>query len=1086
MPGIFSCKSAIAARFVQIVLIFFAFCLVNSCGQQTGNSEKGTSDKNSNDENITVTKFDSLAHADSLFRKTEAFYKSEIGDSVIFYAELAKSAYLKIGTKECWRKVIECENFIGVTHRRRGEVDKAKRILKTTYKTANDMFGSASIQMATTCHSLGALYITEFKLDTALFFTEKSLTIRKKLFGKWHIEVMRSLGYLGIIYRRKGDYSKALKYQNESLEISTRLSGLKNIDITTGSAHRNIAVIYENLGKFRLALKHYNKCLEIYRKFYGGQHISVASTLHGMGAIYTRQEDLETALMYYQESLRIHENLPEKVDLHIALVRDNIAAIFMKKGHYENAFDFAKNALNIRRKYWQTENHPDIANSYLSLSNISYKMANYDNAYEFLKKRLTIFETVHGLSHPEVAISYMELANIQTKRNEYQSALNYGSNALKFFLEDSLQDIEKISASYAALANLSFEIGKFQESLQYFQKALVSLNPNFNSMNIFQNPMVPEVVTDSFLFSLFNGKAQALWETRLDIVKAGKNKIQIINNTYNLAISALERLRKGYQSNASKSLLTHSNFNVFENAITAAFFFDHKKRVYNYLERGKSILLLDALKETRAFQFSGIPDSLQNTEYKIRQELNTCQTEIDLALAGVKDIDSQDSKLTELRKQRFKLQEAYHDFLKSIENSYPDYYKLKYNTEVASVNIIQGALNERTTVINYFYGDSTIYIFVLSKNSLEVQKLKRTAQIEKAIQKFRFAVQNSNYVDYIKNGYFLYEKLVSPAKKWIAGQDLVIIPDGPLTYLPFEALLTQPVVAASQDYTKLPYLINEHKVDYNYSATLWLETGRRLRKSEPCYDYVAFAPVFEGSKKKIANYDLLQAKRSLNPMRNTKDVLPTTLDEVKEIENLFTEKYDFFTQIKNFFQGHKTRVFVRGDATENNFKNLNIADFRYVHFATHAFADTLAPKLSGLQLAAEKDTMIFEDGVLRLGEIYNIELNADLAVLSACETGVGKFSRGEGLLGLAQGFMYAGARNLLVSLWQVNSASTTDLMIAFYSNLLDRKQGMRTALHNAKMEMIKKYPEPNKWAPFILIASAGGLNERQGSQLTVK
>jgi CHAT domain-containing protein len=162
-------------------------------------------------------------------------------------------------------------------------------------------------------------------------------------------------------------------------------------------------------------------------------------------------------------------------------------------------------------------------------------------------------------------------------------------------------------------------------------------------------------------------------------------------------------------------------------------------------------------------------------------------------------------------------------------------------------------------------------------------------------------------------------------------------------------------------------------------------------------------------------------------------------------------------------------VYLEGEAGEDALKHAGLDGYRYVHLATHGVVDLEHPRLSGLLLAEEKGSA--EDGVLRLGEIYNLSLNADLVVLSACETGLGRVARGEGVIGLTRGFLYAGASSVLVSLWRVGDASTAALMADFYRELLAGKPATR-ALRQARLEAIRRDPEsakPRSWAAFVLV-----------------
>ena len=169
------------------------------------------------------------------------------------------------------------------------------------------------------------------------------------------------------------------------------------------------------------------------------------------------------------------------------------------------------------------------------------------------------------------------------------------------------------------------------------------------------------------------------------------------------------------------------------------------------------------------------------------------------------------------------------------------------------------------------------------------------------------------------------------------------------------------------------------------------------------------------------------------------------------------------------FSGKSRKCFLKTNASEKNFKDQSTVNYRFVHLATHGFVNEEKPGFSGLLLSPDETSS--EDGILYLAEVYNLQLNAELMTLSACETGLGKIARGEGLIGLTRGFLYAGAQNLLVSLWKVNDASTSRLMIDFYEDLLNGNS-KSAALQTAKLNLINsdaKYADPYYWAPFVLI-----------------
>jgi len=204
--------------------------------------------------------------------------------------------------------------------------------------------------------------------------------------------------------------------------------------------------------------------------------------------------------------------------------------------------------------------------------------------------------------------------------------------------------------------------------------------------------------------------------------------------------------------------------------------------------------------------------------------------------------------------------------------------------------------------------------------------------------------------------------------------------------------------------------------------------------------------------------DSLMINRSMFSGNNIKPLLSTET-EAEAIFKLYDEN------------NLKAKVLLHDNANEKNVKSGELEKYKVLHFATHGFVNSERPELSGLLLA--QDTTGGEDGVLYSGEIYNLKLNADLLVLSACETGLGKIQNGEGIIGLTRALLYAGAKNIIVSLWEVNDKSTSDLMVNFYKKFLSSKgqHSYSEALRNAKLKMISegKYSDPFFWSPFILI-----------------
>jgi CHAT domain-containing protein len=415
-----------------------------------------------------------------------------------------------------------------------------------------------------------------------------------------------------------------------------------------------------------------------------------------------------------------------------------------------------------------------------------------------------------------------------------------------------------------------------------------------------------------------------------------------------------------------------------------------------------------------------------------------------------------------------------------FEKQFPEYHNLKYNTKTTTVKSIQELLDNKTAMISYVVGGSTVTIFTLTKSNFGVQTVPIIKNLNDSITWFRYGLTktSSRMQEYYRRiGFLLYQQLFPESATIDKNiENLIIIPDGVLATIPYESLLTSNYTGDIDDYKSYPFLIKKYNISYSYSANLFYRTFSKQKSPSieitKLNDWLAFAPVFDNSGDQTMVLSTRELQKQLNWLktdslmtnrsmfdRNYITPLPATETETEAILKLYDEK------------NLKAKVLLHDNANEKFIKSGELAKYRMLHFATHGFVNSERPELSGLLLA--QDTTGGEDGVLYSGEIYNLKLNADLVVLSACETGLGKIQKGEGIIGLTRALLYAGAKNMIVSLWQVADESTSDLMVDFYKNSLENKGQIAysEALRNAKLKMISegRYAHPLYWSPFILI-----------------
>ena len=409
------------------------------------------------------------------------------------------------------------------------------------------------------------------------------------------------------------------------------------------------------------------------------------------------------------------------------------------------------------------------------------------------------------------------------------------------------------------------------------------------------------------------------------------------------------------------------------------------------------------------------------------------------------------------------------NFTDSLKAKHQGYYNLVYGDNSISVYSIQESLlTPNSALLEYFVGDSSIFTFTITKDTFHVHQIKKDFPLEEWVQDMRCGIFSSFVQDtstcgqlnaatangmYTTNARRIYQKVFAHVDSLLPDStELIIVPDGVLGYVPFDALLVEDPTEG-QLANQYHYLLQDHTISYAYSATLQQEMKYRRHRKEPSKNLLAFAPSF-GKEEDMTGDTALLATRYID-VANRRNWLSPLKYNVPEVH-----------AIKSIIGGD---IVTDTAATEKAFTKM-ASDYRILHLSTHGKANDQMGDYSFLAFHELDDSL--ENEWLYNRELYNLNLNADLVVLSACETGIGELQRGEGIISLARGFSYAGAKSIVTSLWSVNDNSTKVLMELFYQNL---KDGMSkdNALRQAKLDYLDNHPsmgqEPFFWAAFIPI-----------------
>ena len=475
------------------------------------------------------------------------------------------------------------------------------------------------------------------------------------------------------------------------------------------------------------------------------------------------------------------------------------------------------------------------------------------------------------------------------------------------------------------------------------------------------------------------------------------------------------------------------------------------EQAFQFAESNKAILLLESINEEAAKNYGGIPDSLLEKESSLRVEIAFYQRIINEEKQ--KKEKEKTEKIKTWESELFDFRQKYNNLVDLLETEYPKYYQLKYDTRLVSVKEVQERLlNEESILIEYFVGEDNIYLFQISNQAFKVLELPKSEQFKTELNAFLNVLNRprgsaSSFEEYIHLAHGTFNQYLASALDGISDdiKRLIIIPDDLFNFLPFEVLLIQEAERTDLTYSpsKLHYLLEAYVLNYNYSATLLAnsiqEKPARRGKLKPL---LAMAPSFSSPL--------------INNNRNC---------SADELYSLSCSPYE----VKSIGELSNGKVVLGIEATKERFER-EAPKYRILHLATHSCAD---------QEDARFSKIYFMDDYLSNLDLFNLDLQAELAVLSSCNTGSGQLVRGDGVMSLSKGFIHAGIPSTLISLWAVDDCATSDVMILFY-NELKKGKSKDEALQQAKikyMEQVDKaHQHPYYWAAFVQMGSYSPIN----------
>ena len=860
---------------------------------------------------------------------------------------------------------------------------------------------------------------------------------------------------------------KAEKIENHALkaEIEYRILKIKaevyvNVlrdYLHAASLYEELIRLYKNLHKSELQPK---ICIP-----------ELSGLYHNLGVAYWYIKEYQQGIDALHTAITFLKNCDDSEDIVTSqsIAYSNLAVLYTELNELESAKHCVFQALELDQ---QIKRDMGLFYNLLHFANIYSQLGNEELAIDHCVKSIytaAFRHDTHGMR-----MGYEQLGDIFLKQKNYTFAKTFFEQARRFSFS---QDLRISGGSvYCSLGEIYYGLHKFDAAFRYFDTCHRIADSAFNQ---------------EYLWKSDYGKAR---------VYARQQQIEYALESYRQAITTIENLRANVQ--AEDLLLTFftNKSPVYEEIVQFLVYaytndpsHEYDKLAFQYAEQGKNRLFVEQLTRLSAKISVGISPEFLAEETTLTQELIALETGLRQQLSIPEDRQNKEL-VQELREKRQQREQEYRELQRQIEREYPRYAELK-NPKPITVEQVSKLLRSDEVLLEYFTTKDNIILWAISSSHSQMHILDGTPEmLDSHIRRLRTVIENKQPLDAVLLSQ-LYQQLVEPVKSFLSDAETVyIVPDGPLYYLPFDLLITSKggQQIASTPVNRADFLLNDYLFTYIPSASVLRSIRTDSRWTTPRsdqYHLLAFGdPVY--SKEELTqdeipsnamNKGAAEIERSLqNPAAGFEDIkvdrLPYTGQEVLTIGALHN------------LGDESEAINLRQKALETRVKEFDLTRFRYLHFATHGL---LGNQVKGawqqpslvLSLYGEEqdeDGKSKNDGFLQMSEVFNLPMHADLVTLSACQTGLGDFVQGEGLVGLTRAFLYAGTPSVVVSLWNVSDLATAHFMEQFYQNLNNNGMSKVEALREAKLDMLEwfyidktgqyqTHHHPYYWAPFILI-----------------
>lgn len=722
-----------------------------------------------------------------------------------------------------WESYVDCMNYLGDNYRRIGNYDTAYAMLTANIGLAIKQLGEMHASTAMAINKLGLWYFDKAEYENATDCFERALSTRLKVLPEDHIDIGWSYNNMGLVQRDNGNFDAALRSYQKVIPIFIKNLGEKSGPLAL--LYSNIANVYQVKDRQEKAFEFHNLALDMRIQLFGKDHITTAQSYANIANVYIRKGDYDKAFKFLNRalSIRIH-NLGE-FHTDIGHSYYNLGFTYREAGQSREALHYYKRALLIWEKNFGSQ-HPLVARVCDEIGVQLLSQTNFDSALYYFNRALLIWTGKPGTKGFRRAYEFSHIGTTHLKKGNFDEALRFYEQALSVNKEYYGEKHLEVSQSYSDIAEAYRNIRKYEQALRYVNLAInaLVLNESKNDSEII-------AVNAVQLLLALDMKGDILHEIYYQKMMKG-NDLRLSFSAYESAITWLDKIRREYSSEDSKLLLGQKMNRIFEKGIRTAYDLfiltrdsSYAEKAFLFSEKSKVAILTETIMDAQAKINSGIPDSLLDYENQLRARIGFYNkklfTEQNSGGYGSK-------KYRTIQDKIFELSTEYDEHLDFIERTFPQYYELKYRSTVLSLKEAQKCIPDSVVLLEYSLGNEQPFVFCMDNKGFKWIALDADSTILNQISIMRRGIETQDFKSYTESAYYLYNCLMSPIEISKAAH-LIIIPDGPMANLPFEALLTKPA-GDHGDYSNLAYLIKNFKISYAYSSTL-LYQNQNLQKN---------------------------------------------------------------------------------------------------------------------------------------------------------------------------------------------------------------------------------------------------------------